>query len=61
MNILGFGPKLQVILRALKKYGMFLADNGSSWYVGGAPDPRWDDDELNELKRELRQLDAAHA
>jgi hypothetical protein len=39
-----------VILRALKKYGMILADNGSSWYITGAADPRWDDNDLNQLK-----------
>ncbi len=49
VNISGFGPNVQIILRALKKYGMFLADNGSSWYLSGAPDPRWDDDELHQL------------
>ncbi len=49
-NINGFSPAMQVILRALKKYGMILADNGSSWYVSGAPDSRWNDDELNSLK-----------
>ena len=45
-----FSPAMQVILKALKKYGMILADNGSNWYVSGAPDPRWNDDELNTLK-----------
>jgi hypothetical protein len=45
-----FSPAMQVILKALKKYGMILADNGSSWYVSGAPDPRWNDDELSTLK-----------
>jgi hypothetical protein len=45
----GFGPNVQIILRALKKYGMFLADNGSSWFLSGAPDPRWNDDELHQL------------
>ncbi|MDQ4041832.1 MAG: hypothetical protein M3141_08795 [Actinomycetota bacterium] len=39
-----------VILRALKRYGMFAADNGSSWYVTGAADRRWDDEDLNQLK-----------
>ena len=39
-----------MILRALKTYGMIVADNGSSWYVSGATDPRWDDNNLNELK-----------
>jgi hypothetical protein len=41
---------MQVILRALKKYGMILADNGSNWFISGAPDPRWNDDDLNTLK-----------
>jgi len=46
-----FSPSMQVILRALKKYGMILADNGSNWFVSGASDPRWDDEELNSLKK----------
>jgi hypothetical protein len=49
-DISGFSPHIQVILTALKKYGMFVADNGSNWYITGAPDARWDDDELGELK-----------
>jgi hypothetical protein len=49
VDISGFGPNVKIILRALKKYGMFLADNGSSWFLSGAPDPRWDDDELHQL------------
>jgi hypothetical protein len=44
-----FSPEVQVILRALKKYGMILADNGSSWYLSGAPDERWDNDHLHQL------------
>lgn len=48
-NITGFSPEVQVILRALKKYGMILADNGSAWYLSGAPDERWDNDVLREL------------
>jgi hypothetical protein len=44
-----FSPETQVILRALKKYGMILADNGSSWYISGAPDERWNNDVLHEL------------
>ena len=39
-----------VILRALKRYGMLVADNGSSWYVTGASDRRWDDEDLSQLK-----------
>jgi hypothetical protein len=48
-DISGFSPETQVILTALKTYGMILADNGSSWFVSGSPDPRWDDDALGEL------------
>jgi len=40
-----------VILRALKRYGLIVADNGSSWYLTGAPDPRWNDEDLEQLKR----------
>ena len=36
---------------ALKRYGMILADNGSPWYVTGAPSARWDDDDLRGLAR----------
>ena len=49
-DISGFSPRMQVILRAMKKYGMIVADNGSNWYISGAPDPRWNDDELSTLK-----------
>jgi hypothetical protein len=49
-DITGFSPHVQVILTALKKYGMFVADNGSNWYISGSPDSRWNDDELGELK-----------
>jgi Glycoside hydrolase family 44/Prealbumin-like fold domain len=48
-DISRFSPAVQVILRAMKKYGMILADNGSNWFVSGAPDPRWSDDELSTL------------
>jgi len=51
VDISGFSPANQVILTALKTYGMFLADNGSAWFVSGTPDPRWDNDELAELKQ----------
>jgi hypothetical protein len=46
-----FPPTAQVILQALKTYGMLLADNGSDWFLSGAPDPRWNDGELATLKR----------
>ena len=39
-----------VILKTLKKYGMIVADNGSSWYITGTKDSRWNDDDLNQLK-----------
>jgi len=45
-DISGFSPEVQVILRALKKYGMIVADNGADWFIGGVPDPRWDNDTL---------------
>src|SRR5215213_1337485 len=50
-DISGYPAYAQVILRALKKYGMILADNGSNWYVSGANDTGWDDDALNTLKQ----------
>jgi len=43
-------PQSKIILTALKKYGLILADNGSNWFISGAPDPRWNDDDLNTLK-----------
>jgi len=50
-DISGFSTQVQVILRALKTYGMILADNGSAWYLSGVPDPRWNNDVLlSELK-----------
>lgn len=48
-DVSSFSPNVQVILTALKTYGMFVADNGSNWYISGAPDPRWNDDELHTL------------
>ena len=49
-DIDGFGPQAQVILAAMKEYGLILADNGSPWFFSGSSDVRWDDDQLNELK-----------
>jgi hypothetical protein len=49
VDISGFGPQVRVLLTALKRYGMILADNGSPWYVTGAPDPHWNDAELHDL------------
>jgi hypothetical protein len=39
------------VLQALKTYGMILADNGSSWYVSGAPDRHWSNDDLHAMGR----------
>ena len=50
-DLSGFGPEVRVILVALKKYGMFLADNGSDFFVSGAHDKRWNADALRQLKR----------
>ncbi|MEZ5099111.1 MAG: hypothetical protein R3C15_04785 [Thermoleophilia bacterium] len=47
----GFPPQARAVLLALKRYGMIVADNGSDWYVSGAPDPRWDNDDLHTLHR----------
>src|SRR5262249_60043989 len=49
-DISGFPPQAQVILQAMKTYGMIMADNGSNWYFSGTSDPNWDDDQLNTLK-----------
>ena len=49
-DISKYSPSNQVILRALKKYGMFVADNGPGWFLSGAPDPRWSNDDLGMLK-----------
>ena len=49
-DISGYTGQSKIILTALKKYGMIVADNGSSWYITGAPDSRWDDTDLDQLK-----------
>lgn len=50
-DISGFPADVQVILRAMKKYGIILSDNGSAWYVTGKPDSRWNDTSLRELHK----------
>ena len=50
-DVSGFPKSVQVILVALKSYGMFVADNGSNWYISGVPDERWDNDELHVLNQ----------
>ena len=46
-----FPATARVVLEALKTYGMIVADNGGDWFVSGAPDPRWSDDNLATLSR----------
>jgi hypothetical protein len=45
-DVSGYAPEVQVILQAMKRFGIVLADCGSNWYVGGVPDERWDNDAL---------------
>jgi hypothetical protein len=47
----GFPRQARIVLEALKRYGMLVADNGSDWYVTGAPDPRWSNEQLHTLHR----------
>jgi hypothetical protein len=49
-DITGFPPTAQVILTALKQYGMILAERGTDWFLTGVPDPRWNDRELKTLQ-----------
>jgi hypothetical protein len=49
-EISGFTGQARVVAEALKRYGLIVADNGSDWYFSGSSDPRWDDDNLNQLK-----------
>ena len=49
IDISGYPGQARIVLQALKTYGMILADNGSNWYISGAPDPRWSNDALHAL------------
>ena len=51
VNINGFSPDVQVLLTALKHYGMILADNGTSWYISGAPDSRFNDSDFHTINQ----------
>jgi len=46
-----FPRQAQIVLEALKRYGMLVADNGADWYISGAPDRRWSNDQLHTLHR----------
>jgi len=50
-NISGFNATVQAILTGLKQYGMFVADNGSDWFITGETNAQWNDSELNQLKQ----------
>jgi hypothetical protein len=50
-SLVGFSGQALVILRALKRYGLIVADNGSPWYITGAPSPGWNEASLAELKQ----------
>jgi len=50
-NLAAYHGQALVILKALKTYGMIVADNGSSWFITGAADKRWNDTDLNQLKK----------
>jgi hypothetical protein len=50
-DVSGFPHQARIVLVALKRYGMLVADNGSSWYITGAPDSRWSNDQLHTLGR----------
>ena len=49
-DLSGYTGHARVLLEAMRDYGLIVADNGSNWYVSGATDPRWNDDDLNQLK-----------
>ena len=51
VDISGFPRQARIVLQALKTYGMIVADNGSNWYISGAPNPHWSNDDLHTLGR----------
>jgi hypothetical protein len=50
-SLAGFSGQSLVILEALKRYGLIVADNGSPWFITGAPNPHWNDENLEQIKR----------
>jgi hypothetical protein len=52
-DVTPYPPEVQVILRAMKRYGIMLADNGSSWFISGRPDNRWNDANLHTIGQVL--------
>jgi len=51
VDIGGLPRQARVVARAIREYGLIVADNGSDWFVSGAPHPRWDNDQLQQLRR----------
>ena len=49
-SLAGYHGQALVVLRALKRYGLIVADNGSSWFITGAPNPGWNEEDLDQLK-----------
>jgi hypothetical protein len=49
VSIAGLPPQARIVAQAMKTYGLILADNGSNWYIGGAPSPHWSNDQLHAL------------
>jgi hypothetical protein len=50
-SLAGFHGESLIVLVALKRYGLIVADNGSPWYITGAPNPHWNDEDLEQIKR----------
>jgi len=50
-SLASFHGESLVVLEALKRYGLIVADNGSPWFITGAPDPRWNDEDLEQIKQ----------
>ncbi len=49
-NLSSLKPQARIVAKALQRYGALLADNGSPWFFSGAPDRRWDNDDLQTLR-----------
>jgi hypothetical protein len=63
VDISGFPRQARRVALALKRYGLIVADNGSDWFISGAPDRRWDNDQLHALDvlsgRDFEVVDAS--
>lgn len=51
VSLSGLPRQARIVARALQEYGVIVADNGSDWFVSGAPHARWDNDQLQQLRR----------